>query len=78
MKDEDNTGRAGTHLRAPQAADYLKISESQLSKLRMKVNRGRGPNFAILAGCEVYRRCDLDKWVKSKLSYELTGSVHCS
>ena len=55
------------HFRASEAAAYLKISESQLSKLRMKQNRSRGPRFANLAGCIVYRRIDLDDWIKSKI-----------
>lgn len=53
--------------RTPDAAAYLKISESQLSKLRMKVNRGRGPKFANVAGCILYRRIDLDAWISSKI-----------
>ena len=53
--------------RAAEAAAYLKISESQLSKLRMKQNRARGPKFANIAGCILYRRIDLDEWVKSKI-----------
>ena len=55
------------HFRASEAAAYLKISESQLSKLRMKQNRSRGPRFANVAGCIVYRRIDLDEWIKSKI-----------
>ncbi|MEP3895179.1 hypothetical protein [uncultured Litoreibacter sp.] len=55
------------HYRPPEAAAYLKISESQLSKLRMKQNRVRGPRFANVAGCILYRRVDLDDWVKSKI-----------
>jgi hypothetical protein len=56
------------YLRTPDAAIYLKISESQLNKLRMKKNRARGPKFANIAGCILYRRVDLDDWIVSKLS----------
>jgi len=55
------------NFRAPEAAVYLKVSESQLSKLRMKQNRSRGPKFANIAGCIVYRRSDLDEWIKAKI-----------
>lgn len=55
------------YYRAAEAAAYLKISESQLSKLRMKQNRARGPKFANIAGCIVYRRVDLDAWITSKI-----------
>lgn len=53
--------------RAPDAAAYLRISESQLSELRMKANRRRGPKFANVAGCILYRRADLDAWISSKI-----------
>lgn len=53
--------------RPSDAAAYLKISQSQLSKLRMKPNRTRGPKFAVIAGCIVYRRQDLDDWIASKI-----------
>lgn len=55
------------YLRSSEAASYLKISESQLSKLRMKKNRSRGPKFANIAGCVLYRRVDLDEWILSKI-----------
>lgn len=58
---------AQEYFRASEAASYLKISESQLSKLRMKPNRSRGPKFANIAGCIVYRRQDLDCWIASKI-----------
>lgn len=65
--DETQIEETQEHYRPPEAAAYLKISESQLSKLRMKQNRFRGPKFANVAGCILYRRVDLDDWVKSKI-----------
>lgn len=67
MHSEKIKPRQQEIFRAPDAAAYLKISESQLSKLRMKVNRARGPKFAIVAGCILYRRTDLDAWISSKI-----------
>ena len=67
MQLEEKKAQHHDILRAPDAAAYLKISESQLSKLRMKVNRSRGPKFANVAGCILYRRVDLDAWISSKI-----------
>ncbi len=55
------------NFRPPEAASYVGVSTSHLAKLRMKTNRGKGPAFAKVAGCVVYRRTDLDKWLADNL-----------
>jgi len=54
MHSEETTLVQQEIFRAPDAAAYLKISESQLSKLRMKVNRD---SFELgrRDGCEILR-----------------------
>ncbi len=51
------------NLRPTPAAEYLGVSASHLAKLRMPVNHGKGPVFSKVAGCIIYRREDLDKWL---------------
>lgn len=65
--EETQNDELREYYRAAEAAAYLKISESQLSKLRMQKNRARGPKFANIAGCILYRRVDLDAWILSKI-----------
>ncbi len=55
------------NLRPTEAADYTGVSLSHLAKLRMEINRGKGPAFAKVAGCVVYRRADLDQWLSDNL-----------
>lgn len=55
------------NMRPALASRYSGVSESHLAKLRMKVNAGKGPPFAKVAGCVVYRRADLDKWLADNL-----------
>jgi predicted DNA-binding transcriptional regulator AlpA len=49
-----------TTLRPAEAAEYLKLSESTLAKLRC---RGGGPEYLKLGKRVVYAKCDLDKWL---------------
>ena len=55
------------NFRPAEAADYTGVSLSHLAKLRMDTNRGKGPAFAKVAGCVVYRRADLDQWLSDNL-----------
>tara|TARA_R110000751_G_scaffold233328_1_gene334178 strand:+ start:7012 stop:7191 length:180 start_codon:yes stop_codon:yes gene_type:complete len=54
-------------MRPAQASEYSGVSESHLAKLRMAINRGKGPAFSKVAGCVVYRKSDLDKWLADNL-----------
>lgn len=51
-------------LRVPEAAEYLRISESTLAKMRL---RGDGPPYS-LAGKRIvlYDKADLDKWLADR------------
>ena len=52
-----------TLLRAPQAAEYLGVSEAMLAKLRL---RGGGPRYSKLgARVIVYDRAELARWVEA-------------
>lgn len=55
------------NLRPCDAAAYTGISLSHLAKLRMDINQGKGPAYSKVAGCIVYRRTDLDKWLADNL-----------
>lgn len=55
------------NMRPPMAAAYSGVSESHFAKLRMGINRGKGPVFSKVAGCVVYRRADLDQWLEDNL-----------
>jgi hypothetical protein len=48
--------------RARQAAEYLRISQSNLAKRRVS---GSGPVFSKLGRIVVYRRVDLDAWLSA-------------
>jgi hypothetical protein len=67
----DNVQKIGStfpdHMRPSLAAQYSGISMSTLAKLRMRHNRHRGPKFAKMSGCVVYRRGDLDAWLEANL-----------
>lgn len=51
------------NMRPAEAATYTGISSSKLSKLRMEQNRVDGPAFIKVAGCVIYRKADLDRWL---------------
>ncbi|SFD58702.1 Helix-turn-helix domain-containing protein [Sulfitobacter brevis] len=55
------------HMRSSQASAYSGVSVSHLAKLRMEINRGKGPAYSKVAGCIVYRKADLDKWLADNL-----------
>lgn len=68
MTEEECTGPLHErNMRPSQAAEYLSVSESMLAKLRMRQNLTKGPRFARVGGCIVYRRSDLDNWVNSSM-----------
>lgn len=47
-----------------QAADYLKISASNLNKRRVA---GTGPKYCKLGRRVIYRRTDLDAWISDNM-----------
>ncbi|RYH06045.1 DNA-binding protein [Tropicimonas sp. IMCC6043] len=51
-------------MRPVAAAEYTGLSTSMLAKLRMRVNRSDGPDFIKVSGCVLYRRTDLDNWLR--------------
>ncbi|SFG68892.1 hypothetical protein SAMN04488039_1011674 [Sulfitobacter dubius] len=55
------------NLRPSEAAHYTGVSLSHLAKLRMQINHGKGPTYSKVAGCVVYRKVDLDKWLADNL-----------
>lgn len=52
------------NLRTAKAAEYLGISVSKITKLRMAANRQYSPPFVKVVGCVIYRRKDLDDWLE--------------
>lgn len=52
------------NMRPAQASAYTGISGSKLSKLRMEQHRADGPPFIKAAGCIIYRKADLDRWLE--------------
>jgi predicted DNA-binding transcriptional regulator AlpA len=48
-------------LRTPEAAAYIGLSVSSLTKFRCA---GKGPRFVRLSGAVRYREADLDEWLK--------------
>lgn len=56
----------GVNLRAPEAAKYTGLSESQLAKMRM-AGRSDGPPFVKICRSVIYRRRDLDAWLARNL-----------
>lgn len=63
----NNWGQQPEYLRQADAARYLGISESTLAKLRMRSNRHTGPRYSKVSGCVIYRKSDLDGWLKDNL-----------
>ncbi len=55
------------YMPAKQASAYAKISTSKLAKLRMRENRGVGPQYIKVGGTVLYRRSDLDAWLDAHL-----------
>lgn len=55
------------NFRPRDAAKYTGVSLSLLNKLRMAPLRHQGPKFVKVCGCIVYRRADLDDWLKKNL-----------
>lgn len=56
---------AGTDiLTTSEASAYTKMAVPTLERFRLT---GEGPVFAKLGGSVRYRRCDLDKWIESRL-----------
>ena len=51
------------HLRTPEAAVFLGISESNMEKMRL---RGDGPSFAKIGRLVVYAVSDLEKFVEAR------------
>jgi predicted DNA-binding transcriptional regulator AlpA len=51
------------YLSAPEAAEYLNISQSMLAKRRLS---GDGPRYSKLGKRVVYSIQDLDSWVKER------------
>lgn len=52
-------------IRTPEAAQYLSISESSLTKMRMTRD---GPPFVRVGVRSVaYRRADLDEWLQARV-----------
>ena len=50
-----------------QAAEYTKLSESYLAKLRMGTSRIAGPTFILIGLRAVkYRLADLDDWMNDR------------
>lgn len=61
------------YLTAVQAAQYLSLSTSYLAKLRMDDLSPTGPKFLRVGpGAIRYRRKDLDDWMETKSSSDLT------
>jgi predicted DNA-binding transcriptional regulator AlpA len=57
--------RTSECMRAPEAADYVALTVSTLSKMRL---RGDGPPFLKLGPRAVaYRRADIDAWLATRV-----------
>lgn len=55
------------YLTTREAAEYTKLSESYLAKLRMGTSRIAGPTFILIGLRAVrYRRADLDGWMNDR------------
>ena len=50
-------------VRPLEAAEYLTLSVQRLAKLRLE---GDGPRFIKIGRSVVYRRADLDSWLRSR------------
>ena len=51
-------------LRQAEVAEYLRLSERTLERLRVG---GNGPAFVKLGHRVLYRRADLEKWIASRV-----------
>lgn len=60
-------------LRTPEAARYLHVSVSYLTKLRVF---GGGPKFAKLSRSVVYDRQELDAWVSAHTCDNTASGIH--
>ena len=61
----DDAARYAACMRTPEAATYVALSESTLSKMRLT---GDGPPFVKVGPRAVaYRRRDLDEWLTSRV-----------
>lgn len=58
-------------LRAPEAADFLGLSESTLAKLRLI---GNGPAYCKLGRRVVYRRADLEAWLETRVTRDTSDA----
>lgn len=56
------------YMRPAEAAQYTRLSESTLAKLRMRDTQESGPRFSKHGGCVIYRREDLDAWIDGNLA----------
>lgn len=54
---------APIRMRTPEAADYIGLSESTLTKLRVF---GGGPTYIKAGRCVRYDRADLDSWIDQR------------
>ena len=57
-------------LSGPEAAQFLKLSESTLAKLR---HFGGGRQYCTLGRRIVYRRADLERWLNDRLRRSTSG-----
>jgi predicted DNA-binding transcriptional regulator AlpA len=63
------------YLTAAEAADYIRLSESYLAKLRMGTLPQSGPKFLRVGPRAIrYRKKDLDDWMDTKSSI---GALDC-
>ena len=54
-------------MRTPEAAKYVALAESTLTKMRLKTD-GSGPPFVKLGSRAVaYRKADLDRWLEARV-----------
>jgi hypothetical protein len=62
------------HMRPKAAADYLGLSKAFLDQSRVL---GTGPKFArISRTCVLYRKVDLDDWLRSHLAMSTSEREH--
>jgi predicted DNA-binding transcriptional regulator AlpA len=72
---EVNMTQNTIHLLSPPAASaFLGLGLSTMAKLRMT---GNGPQFAKLGKRIVYRRQDLNDWLKSHLRHSTSEGAPC-
>lgn len=71
MSTDNSTACSQRLLRQPEAADYLGLSASTLSKMRI---RGDGPVFIKLGKVVAYDISDIDAWWKER-RYKSTSAI---